>query len=45
MATNKVITNFGARQPILPVKGTGLNANHQPKAAVAAIINLNARKK
>jgi hypothetical protein len=42
---NKVITNFAARQPVLPVRGTGLNANHQPKLAVKAIVNTDARKK
>jgi len=42
---NKVITNFGARQPVLPVAGTGLNANHAPKLAVKAIVNKDARKR
>lgn len=41
----KAIVSTSTRQPIIPAKGSGLNANNQPKVVAKTIVNLEARKR
>jgi len=43
MAKIRVIKNPSTRQPLISVRGTGLNANHQPKVPTVAVRNPFAR--
>lgn len=43
MAKIRVIKNPQTRQPLISVKGSGLNANHTPKLPAVAVRNPFAR--